>query len=133
MNIFSIRKSIYENRSIRFLIAGGINTLISYALYFLISAFFVYPIAYSITYMFGIIFSYYISSKFVFQVKMSVSKFFMFPLVYAFQYAWGMAVLALLASKFGVDDRIAMLIVIVTSLPLTYVISRWVLRAGKAS
>ena len=115
---------------IRFILAGGANTVATYALYLLLLAVFPYPTAYTVSYAVGIALAYYLNSLFVFRQPLQWKKTFTFPLVYVIQYCVGIALLFLLVEVFHVSAAIAPLLVIACTVPLTFVLSRRVLVKG---
>ena len=66
----SSRHAFYE--FVRFLLAGGVNTLLSYGIYLLFLLLFPYRIAYTISFLAGIALSYWLVSRFVFQRSLSL-------------------------------------------------------------
>ncbi|HEY2818053.1 MAG TPA: GtrA family protein [Casimicrobiaceae bacterium] len=112
----------------RFLIAGAVNTVISYTAYLLLLAILPYLIAYAISYVVGIAISYLLLTRFVFRTQRRLSTAVRFPLVYAVQYLMGSIVLALLVERWGVRASIAAIVAIVASIPVTFLLSRFVLR-----
>lgn len=116
---------------LRFLAAGAVNTAATYAIYYGLLERFHYTAAYTIAYVAGILLSYVLNARFVFRVPLSWRGLMAFPLVYAVQYVLGVAVLYAAIEGFGVPRQVALLIVIVVTIPVTFVLSRWVLRRGK--
>jgi len=114
---------------VRFLFAGGVNTLVSYVVYLALLQFMPYIFAYSMCYFFGVVFSYWLQSKWVFQVDVTAKKFFVFPSVYVVQYALGVVLLAVLVEWFKVPDWISPLIVVAATLPVTFLMSRYLLKS----
>lgn len=111
----------------RFLMSGALNTAVTFGLYFALETIITYQAAYLTSYIFGIIFSYYINTKFVFKTKRSIRTFMRFPLVYVFQYIFGAILLELLVKKLGAPSSFAPLLVVVITLPATYLLSRFAL------
>lgn len=111
----------------RFLLAGATNTLLSYLLYLFLLEFLAYLLAYSISYCIGIVISYLLNVYFVFNKRASLASFVKFPIVYVLQYALGAGVLWLLVDRAGMAPAIAMLGVIVVTIPITFLASRFVL------
>jgi putative flippase GtrA len=109
---------------IRFLIVGCINTGITYILFFLISPVLGYKIAYTGVFIVGIGISYFLNSKIVFKVAPRLKSTLLYPGVYLAQYIWGIAVLMILVDHWGWDRNIALLVVIGSSIPLTFLLSR---------
>jgi len=112
----------------RFLLVGATNTSISYLLYLLLLAFMSYLFAYSISYGIGIVISYILNSRFVFRQPLSLAKFLQFPAVYAIQYGLGAAILWLLVGQLSVSPEWAMLAVVVITIPVTFITSRFILK-----
>lgn len=112
---------------LRFLIGGGINTLLSYFLYLTILFFLPYMAAYTLAYFLGIIFSYAINTWWVFRQPWSWFKLFQFPLVYITQYLIGIGLLYGLVTVLEVSQQLAPLIAILLTLPLTFLMSRWII------
>ena len=112
-------------QSFRFLVSGAICTLLSYGAYIALCVVFKYQLAYFISYLIGIIFSYINHASFVFKTNMSLMSFIRFPLVYIVQYVCGAVLLQLLVMA-GASITFAPLFVIALTLPLTFILSRFV-------
>lgn len=113
--------------SVRFLIAGGINTLVTYLIYLGLLNFVGYAVAFSISFVAGIFIAYGLNARFVFKAPISLRKLFQYPLIYAFQYAAGLLLLAILVDELGVDKRFAPLINVLLLTPITFMLNRWFL------
>lgn len=112
---------------LRFLVAGGINTAITYLLYLLATRFVGYQAAYAIAFAAGVALSYVLSLRFVFRQTGNWKKFARYPLVYLAQYVVGAIMLEVLVRALAVPVWIAPLIVVVLTLPLTFLLSRGIL------
>jgi len=112
---------------VRFLLVGATNTGFSYLLYLLLLTFLSYLPAYSIAYAAGIVLSYFLNVLFVFKKRVSFASFLKFPLVYALQYALGATVLWLLVDVAHIAPALAMIGVIIATIPVTFLASRFVL------
>jgi len=113
---------------VRFLLVGVTNTLFSYMLYFLLLTFLTYLPAYSITYCAGIVGSYFLNVKFVFKKRISLIGFLRFPIVYVIQYILGALLLGLLVREFSISPELAMIGVIIVTIPITFLVSRFALK-----
>ena len=118
----------YINREfIRFLVVGALNTLLTYVLYLILLAFFSNNLAYSCSYVGGIVFSYYLNVLFVFKKKVSWKSFLRFPVVYIFQYGGILVLINTLVIYGGVTQTVAPLIAIIAAIPLTFLLSKVVI------
>lgn len=113
---------------IRFLLVGLTNTAFSYVLYILLLTFLTYLQAYSIAYCAGVLVSYLLNVHFVFKKRVSLIGFLKFPVVYAIQYVLGVFMLWLLVGKLSVSPEFAIICVIISSIPVTFLASRFVLK-----
>lgn len=115
---------------LRFLIAGGSNAAASYLLYLLLLPFLPYAWAYSLSFAAGVLTSWLLNSLVVFRVPLRWQSLLRFPLVYLVQYLLGLGVLALLVVGLGVDARLGPLAVLAATVPVSFLLTRWVLRQG---
>lgn len=115
-----------SSRFLRFIVSGGVNTAITYGIYLVLLQIITYQISYSIAYVSGIAVSYALNRSFVFRNHHGLRSILLFPLVYVAQYALGMLLLWLWVEMAGLSDKVAPLIVVAVTLPLTYVLSRFV-------
>lgn len=111
----------------RFAAGGGINTLFTYAGYLFLQVWLPYQVAFLLAYILGIAFSYLYNAKLVFRVPVTWRGLITFPLVYVVQYAVATVLLGLLVEIAHVDVRLAPLIIVAVTLPLTYGLSKCVL------
>ena len=112
---------------LRFLIAGGVNTVVTLLLFEGLRRIAPYLLAYSVVYVAGIGISYVLNTSFVFRRRKTVRTAALFPLVYVAQYLLGMLLMWLLVDHAGFGPTASAAIVIVISVPLTFVLSRTVL------
>jgi putative flippase GtrA len=121
------KDSLMRAEFARFLLVGVTNTLFSYLLYLLLLNFLPYLAAYTLSYCAGIVLSYFLNVYFVFRKSVSLGSFLKFPVVYAIQYSLGALVLWILVGA-GISPNLAMLGVIVVTIPVTFIASRFVLK-----
>ena len=112
----------------RFIIGGIVNTVFTYGLYLLLQKLFFYQIAYAIAYAAGIIFSYWFNASVVFKIRLSWKGLFTYPVVYVLQYFTSALLLGVFIESFNIPAQIGPLLVLVLMIPLTFFMSRWVLR-----
>lgn len=120
-----------HGEAFKFLLAGGTNTAITYGLYLLLNLVMPYAWAYSMAYVVGVSISYVLQAKWVFHVELSWKNFMAFPLVYVVQWLIGLLLLAFLVERFSLHENIAPLVVIVLTLPVTFLMSRFIVRRGR--
>ncbi len=111
----------------RFLLVGATNTLFSYLVYALLLTAMPYIAAYSLAYCAGIVLSYFLNTRFVFKRRASLASFLAFPMVYLVQYCLGALVLWALV-KAGISPMLAMVGVVIVTVPVTFLASRFVLK-----
>ncbi len=112
----------------RFVFWGGVNTLTGYFVYVFLLLFLPYLIAYSLAFSLSVFVSYVLNSKFVFHQELELRKAIKYPLVYVNQYVLGAVSLYLLVHFLGISKLVAPLFVIVLTIPVTFLLSRRILR-----
>jgi putative flippase GtrA len=115
----------------RYVVAGAINTLVTYALLVIAMHWIAYLLAYTVAYAVGIAVGYALQSRFVFRVPMKWRTALHFPLAYMAQYAFGAALLWLFVERAGLSRNLAALIVVAASVPLGFLLNRSVLGARR--
>jgi len=123
-------RSIDAGSGLRFLISGGLNTLATFILYWALLRFVHYQAAYAISFVAGIALSYALNVRFVFRTSHTWRKLLLFPLTYLCTYAVGALVLSGLVAYLGLSEVLAPILVICVTVPLTYLLNRWVLTRG---
>lgn len=111
----------------RFVVAGVVNTALTYAAYLALLRVVDYAIAYTVVYVAGIAFSYYLNTRFVFRTRAEPLRAAAYPLVYVVQYLFGLAVLHVAVEYLSIPRQFALLASIALSVPLTFVLSRLLL------
>lgn len=122
-----INKSIHSE-FFRFLLVGVSNTLVGYVVFLLLLPFLPYLYAYTFSYCVAVLNSYFMSVLFVFKRKISLHSFLKFPFVYVSQYFLGASILWLLVGKLELAPAWAMIVVIIVTVPITFLASRFVLK-----
>lgn len=111
---------------------GALNTLITYFIYISALLFLNYSVSYSIAFFAGILVSFYLNTKFVFQQKITLIKFIQFPFVYIVQYILGFTLLQIAVQKLAIPEMIAPIIVLLFSLPINFFLTRLILKRRQA-
>ena len=111
-----------------FLLVGAANTGLTYGMYALFLLLMPYKLSYSLAYAGGIVIAYYLNSKFVFKQPVTLAKFLKYPVVYVVQYVLGIIILHVCIDIWGISKWLAPIAVIVISLPVTFVISKMIIK-----
>lgn len=118
-----IIKKLWENQKIRFLFVGGINTSLSYGIYFILSYIGVwYILANTIGVLISTINSYFWNKYFVFKtVKKSFKEIIKFVFVYIIQYIFGIIFLFFFVDILNLNKYISGALGIVFCAIISYV------------
>lgn len=114
----------------RFLIMGGANTVFSYAIYLTLLHWLRYEFAYAIGYACGIVLAYGLSAAFVFRKSLSRRSAIRFPMVYLAQFLVSLCFLRLAVEVLQVPQWLALGFAVVSTIPVTFLLSRWVLHSA---
>lgn len=118
---------------LRFVIAGGANTAATYVLYLGLLEVVDYRVAFTTSFIVGIVLAYSLNAWFVFRTRWSLLTLFGYPVVYLVQYGLGLLLLTVEVDSLGVDRRFAPFINVVILLPVTFLLNRWFLtRKGRS-
>lgn len=117
-----------NNEFVRFLAIGVVNTFGTYVIYLLLLLLVSHNIAYTLSYIIGIVFAFVLNSKFTFKVKLSLKKMLRYPLVYLVQYLINLFMLNLIIFKFSINEEVAPVIVITLSIPISFILSKLILK-----
>jgi putative flippase GtrA len=109
-------------------LGGAINTVVTYGLYLLLNLILNYTIAFTGSYVIGIIFAYFYNSLVVFKSPLSYKKFATFPLVYLVQYLLSLVLLAGFVQILKLSEIWAPILVLIIVTPVTYLLSKWILQ-----
>jgi putative flippase GtrA len=118
---------------LKFVLIGLANTALTYLIYRGLLLWLSYYVAYSISYVSGIAFSYFCNAFLVFKQAPSWRSFLSYPLVYVFQYVLSLLGTVLLVEVAHVPARYAPLFIIAVSVPVTFVLSRFIFSRSKPS
>ena len=121
--------SLAPSQFLRYLVAGGVNTLATYALLVALMRVLPYLVAYTTAYVLGIVLGYALQSRFVFGVPIAWRTALRFPLAYVAQYAFGALLLWLLVDRIGLAPDLAAIGVVVGSVPVGFLLNRRALLA----
>lgn len=114
---------------LRFLLSGGLNTLLTYLLYLLLLQHIGARLSYSIAFASGVALAYGLGRVFVFRQPARAGRSRYFPLIYLVQYLLGVLIVHAWVEWLAWPDALAALASICVTVPMTFVLSRWVFQA----
>ncbi len=117
---------------LRFVTVGALNTGLTYGIYVALVHFIHYQLAYAVAYSAGIVLQFLLHSRFVFRVPLRWSNLGGYPPIHLVLYGFGALLLHVLVARLGMDERLAPLLVIALSVPLSFALTRaWLGRRGQ--
>ncbi len=120
-----------EREPVRFVLAGGLNSVVTYAAYLVLLPLIGYAIAYSVTYAGGVFFAYYLSARLVFRRPLRWRHAVQYPLVYVLQYGLGITLMTAFIEGLHLHAEYVPALVIVITLPFTFWLARWIIKREK--
>lgn len=115
---------------LKFIIVGGINTLNYYIVYLLLLK--LLHIEYMISHITGFIvafvISYYLNCYFVYRVKPTWRKFISFPITQIVNLGLQTVLLYVFVSWLNLPAEIAPFAGLIITIPITFVLSKWILK-----
>ncbi|KRA46635.1 hypothetical protein ASD72_05445 [Pseudoxanthomonas sp. Root630] len=108
----------------RFLIGGGANTLLSYALYWMLLPWMPYAWAYTVSYALTILSGFAINTWFVFRTSWSWVKLVAFPLIHVVNYLASLSIVWVAVEILNVPKTIAPVVATLIVLPLNFALTR---------
>jgi len=115
----------------RFVIVGVINTAVYYALYLLLRLVMPYLAAHLVAIFFAMVGSFFLNCYWTFQTPPTWRKFAVFPLTNATNYVLTTVGVVVLIEWLDVDERIAPILAALAAIPVTFLLSRRVLRGRR--
>lgn len=112
----------------KFVVIRGICAALSYVAYLVALAWFSYKVAYVASYVFGIGIAYYTSAVLVFREPLSRKSALLFPLVYVIQFILGYYLIKFAVETIHIPEWLGLAFSVAITLPLTFLMSRWVVR-----
>jgi len=115
----------------RFILAGTVNTGVTYAIYLILLPFMPYFWAYSVTFIAGIAIGYGLNARWVFRRAPDLRTAAAYPLTYVLNYLFGVVLLWILVEIVGIGEKLAPLIVVGISVPAMYLLTKAVFGRGR--
>lgn len=111
----------------RFAVVGVINTGVYYAFYLLVHTVAPYLVAHLVALALSMVVSFFLNCYWTFRTPPTWRKFLVFPLTNATNYVLMTVGIVVLVEWLHVGQWIAPLIAAVAAIPVTFLLSRWVL------
>lgn len=126
--ILKLKSSSKLFEFLKFVIIGGLATVIHYLIYFTLQKLTLeYNIAYTIGYFLSFIFNFFASNYFTFNTKPNTSRGFKFFLAHLFNYLLQIILLNIFISL-GIWKEIAPIFVFTISIPSNFILVRFALK-----
>ena len=127
--MIKIKPTNFVGDAVRFLFAGGLNTLLSYLVYLLLNMVVSYQVAYALSWLFGLLFIviFYPSKVFI-GSENSWKKIALLVLQYVFVFVCGLQCLMLMVSYLGLSEALAALFTMVFTTGLNFILMRLLYR-----
>ncbi|UMT75464.1 flippase GtxA [Staphylococcus roterodami] len=115
---------------LKFIIVGGINTLNYYVVYLLLLKLFhiEYMISHITGFIVAFVISYYLNCYFVYRVKPTWRKFISFPITQLVNVSLQTFLLYGFVSWLNLPAEIAPFAGLIITIPITFVLSKWILK-----
>lgn len=116
---------------LRFVVVGVANTAVYYLFYRLLLLGMPYVPAHLLAWSGAVVFSFFANSLFTFGVRPTWRRFLAYPLTTLVNLTFTTIGSVLLVEWAGVDERCATLIMGIAAVPVTFLLTRYVLTAGR--
>ena len=127
--MIKIKPTNFIGDAVRFLLAGGLNTALSYLVYLLLNFVVSYQIAYGLSWLFGLLFVViFYPSKVFMGSENTWKKIALLILQYIVVFLCGLQFLMLLVSYVGLSEALAALLTMVFTTGLNFILMRLLYR-----
>lgn len=119
-----------DSQFVRFVVIGLVNTANGMLLFALLEIFMRHQLAWTLGHAINIVLSFLLNSKFVFRTPVELDRFLKFPILSVVQYFYGLVGLTLLVDWLKVPSSLAIMLVVGTFIPISFLLSRKILTGG---
>ncbi|MGW7548228.1 GtrA family protein [Streptomyces sp. NPDC054770] len=112
---------------ITFALVGVVNTATYYGLYLLFLMYLPYLAAHIIAFMLSMIGSFFLNARFTYRTRPTWRKFLLFPLTNATNFVITTVGVYVIVDMLHVGSEFAPLMASAAAIPVTFVVSRWVM------
>jgi putative flippase GtrA len=122
-----VSKNTFAKEAFRFSIVGLISTSITYGVYYLLSTWINATIAFTVAYILAFIVNFILTTKFTFAVEATAKRGIGFIISNIINYSLSVSLLNLFI-WFGLSKSIAPLPMFAITIPLNFIIVRWLVK-----
>lgn len=112
----------------RFLVVGLASTGGSYLAFLAFLQVMHHQVAYALAFAVGLLIGYAFNATWTFRARHSMLRLGLYPLAYLPQLAFGAGLLEAIVAGLGIDPALAVLVVIAVSVPVNFILMRWMFR-----
>ncbi|GHE02153.1 GtrA family protein [Streptomyces alanosinicus] len=110
-----------------FVLVGGVNTAVYYGLYLLFLTRLPYLAAHVLAFALSMVGSFFLNARFTYRVRPTWRKFLLFPLTNVSNFLITTAGVYVIVDVLHAGSRFAPLLASAAAIPVTFVVSRWVM------
>jgi putative flippase GtrA len=125
---YSFFRQWVTSEFVRFVVVRGICAIFTYGLYLVLLIKIRYEVAYLVSFVGGVVLAYVINSRYVFREAMNAKSAILFPIVYIVQFLVSFVLLRIAVQWVGILPSIAFAIAVGITIPVTFVLSRLIIR-----
>jgi putative flippase GtrA len=112
---------------VTFAVVGVVNTLTYYLLYLLFLTRLPYLAAHVLAFLLSMVGSFFLNARFTYRIRPTWRKFLLFPLTNATNFVLTTAGVYVIVDVLHVGSRLAPLLASAAAIPVTFVVSRWIM------
>lgn len=112
----------------RFLMVGAFNTVVTYLAYVALTMVVHYKIAFTISFVLGILISARLNARFSFQTQLTKVRLLKYSGVYVASYLFSIYLLGLIVEKTQINLLVAPLLIVIVVTPLNYFLTKLTLQ-----
>ncbi|GLX52130.1 sugar transferase [Streptomyces hygroscopicus subsp. hygroscopicus] len=115
---------------VTFAVVGVLNTAVYYGLYLLFLAWLPYLAAHVLAFALSMVGSFFLNARFTYRIRPTWRKFLLFPLTNAANFVITTVGVYVIVDVLHAGSRFAPLIASAAAIPITFVVSRWIMLPG---
>ncbi|MFR9792156.1 GtrA family protein [Streptomyces sp. MB22_4] len=115
---------------VTFAVVGVLNTAVYYGLYLLFLAWLPYLAAHVLAFALSMVGSFFLNARFTYRIRPTWRKFLLFPLTNAANFVITTVGVYVIVDVLHAGSRLAPLIASAAAIPITFVVSRWIMLPG---